>query len=248
MRRRQGFVAVADQQHHVRLQSLELAGELHHAEAHRLGHRGRRRAFELDVDFAVDVKAVLAHDAHRLVEALQHHRAGGQHLQLQAGWALDRAHHRLQPAVVGAVDQHHADLSWFGSQSRSSSERKVSAATALLAACGRRYRPAGPRECRCRASSVPGRLARADGRPAGRWHDDALAEQRLRSAISAATARPCRARVAMAASMKRDTLQPAFQLAGGQRCRHVGPKTLPREHDVNFQQVGAQRHRRKARQ
>ncbi len=108
--RGQGLVAIADQQHDVGLQPLKLAGEFHDAKADALGHRGGRRAFQLDVDFAVDAETVLPDHIDRLLEALQHHRAGGDHLQLQFGPCGDGLHHRLQPPVVGPVDQDDANF------------------------------------------------------------------------------------------------------------------------------------------
>ena len=107
----QRFVAVADQQNDVGLEPVELAGKLDQTEPDALGHGRWRRAFQFDVDFAVDVEAVAADDVHRLVEPFEDHGPRGQHLQLQGRLLLDGGHYRFQPAVVGPVDEHHANFS-----------------------------------------------------------------------------------------------------------------------------------------
>src|SRR5579884_4506690 len=81
----QRLVAVADQQDDIRLEPLEFAGELYDAEADRLGHGGRRRAFQLDIDFAVHLEAVAFQHVDGEDKTLEHHSAGGDHLKLQLG-------------------------------------------------------------------------------------------------------------------------------------------------------------------
>ena len=109
----QRLVAITDDQHNVGLEPLKFAGELNHAEADGLGHRGRRGAFQFNVNLAVHREAILAHDIHRLVEAFQHHGAGGDHLQLDGRMILEGAHDRLEPAVIRAIHQHDTDFSFL---------------------------------------------------------------------------------------------------------------------------------------
>ena len=108
-RRGERLVAIADQQYEIGAQALQFVSELDHAEANRLCHRYRRRALELHVDFAVDLEAVFPQDLDGPAEAFEHHRSSGQNGEIQVGMLLNRPHHRLQPAIVGAVDQDHAD-------------------------------------------------------------------------------------------------------------------------------------------
>src|SRR5206468_11739669 len=67
----EGLVAVSDHQDHVRFEPLEFAGELDNAEPDGLRHRGRSRAFQLDVDLAIDWETVLPDNLDRLVETLE---------------------------------------------------------------------------------------------------------------------------------------------------------------------------------
>src|SRR6266496_5053103 len=76
----ESFVAVADHQYHVRFEPLKFTGELDNAEPDGLRHGGRGGTFQLDVNLAVDWETVLPDNLDRLVEALEHHGAGSQHL------------------------------------------------------------------------------------------------------------------------------------------------------------------------
>ena len=112
-RGRQRLVSITDDENDVGLEPLEFAGELNHAEADRLGHGRGRGAFEFDVDLAIHGKAILAHDVDRLVEALKHHRAGGDHLQFDGRMFQERAHDRFEPAVIRTIHQHYTDFAFL---------------------------------------------------------------------------------------------------------------------------------------
>ena len=109
-RRGKHFVAIADQQNEIGLETLKLAGELDHPKADRLRHRCRRRTLQLDIDLPVNAETVLSNDLDRLMETLQDHRSGREDLKLELGTGGDGAHNRLEPPVVGAVYQNDADL------------------------------------------------------------------------------------------------------------------------------------------
>src|SRR6266480_487192 len=105
------LVAVADQQHNLGFEALELAGKFDHAEADRLCHCGRRGTFQFDVNLPVNWETVRSDDLHRLVKAFQHHGAGSQDLELQVRMCGNRLHHGLEAAIVGAIHQDDAYFS-----------------------------------------------------------------------------------------------------------------------------------------
>src|SRR5215471_436742 len=111
--RRQSFIAIADEQHQVWFEALKFIGKFHHTKADRFGHRGWGRAFQLHINLAVDVEAVLPYDFHGLLKTFQHHRASGKHLQFEVRMGGDRVHHRFHPPIVGPVYQNDADLTSF---------------------------------------------------------------------------------------------------------------------------------------
>ena len=61
----QGLVPVPDEQNDIGSEPLELARELNNAEAYRLRHRSGIRSFQLKVDLAVDIEAILPDDPDR---------------------------------------------------------------------------------------------------------------------------------------------------------------------------------------
>src|SRR6266446_992584 len=103
--RGQSLIAIADEQHQVRFEALKFIGKFHHTKADRFGHRGWGGAFQLHINLAVDVEAVLPHDLHGLLKTLQNHRAGGKHLQFKVWMGSNRFHHRFHPPIVGPVYQ-----------------------------------------------------------------------------------------------------------------------------------------------
>jgi hypothetical protein len=113
---RQGLIAVPDQQNDIRAEPLEFTRKLDNAEAQRLGHRGRVRAFQFQKDLAVYLKSVLTDDLYRVIEPLQDHGSGGNELERHAVVGSDRLYYRLQPAVVCTINQHNCDFAWCNPQ------------------------------------------------------------------------------------------------------------------------------------
>ena len=156
---------------------------------------------------------------------------------------LDGLHHRLQPAVVGAVDQHHADFS-FASISQSvppparcpRSPARVSRRPTT--SVKPRRRNARARFLQRQVGSVATRGPPADrGRPPRSCRTSSCS-----SAISPAIC-SLSSGWASARSMKRTPSTSCASSAVVTEALHVGAKALARQDDVHFQQVRAQRRR-----